>query len=69
MKFEMVAIMGNERKKIIGGTSNNLNFLNNFFTRTFFDRDTAQLCSRLANNGFSYLAGGANALFKNLGNC
>jgi hypothetical protein len=61
MKFEMVAIMGNERKKIIGGANNNSTFLNNFFSRTFFDRDAAQLCSRLANNGLSHLAGGADA--------
>jgi hypothetical protein len=60
MKFEIVAIMGDEKKKIIGGANNNSNFLNLFFTRTFFDRDTAQLCSRLANNGFSHLAGGAD---------
>jgi hypothetical protein len=59
MKFEIFAVMGDERKKIIGGTSNNLNFLNIFFTRTFFDRDKVQLCSRLTNNGFSHLAGGA----------
>jgi hypothetical protein len=27
-----------------------LNFLNIFFTRTFFDRDAAQLCVRFTNN-------------------
>jgi hypothetical protein len=39
MKFEIVAIMGEEKKKIIGGTNNHANFLNLFFTRTFSEYD------------------------------
>jgi hypothetical protein len=61
MKFEMVAIMGDESKKIIGGTNNNANFLNLFSTRTFFDRDAAQLCNKLTNNGLNHFAGGDDA--------
>jgi hypothetical protein len=61
MKFEIEVVKGDKLKKIIGGTKKDFDFLNLFFTRTFFDRDTAQLCSRLANNGLSHLAGGADA--------
>ena len=35
MKFEIVAIMGDERKKIIGGEKKDLNFLN-FFSHGHF---------------------------------
>jgi hypothetical protein len=52
--------VSDEAKKIIGGANNYSNFLNIFFTRTFFDRDTAHLCSRFTNNGFSHLAGSAD---------
>jgi biotin operon repressor len=69
MKFEIAVVKGDKLKKIIGGAKKDFDFLNLFFTRTFFDRDTAQLCSKLANNGFSHLAGGTDASFKNLGEC
>jgi hypothetical protein len=41
MKFEIVAIMGDEKKKIIGGASNSCNFLNMFFRRNFSEYDSA----------------------------
>jgi biotin operon repressor len=46
MKFEIVAVMGDERKKIVGGEKKDSNFLDIFFTRTFFDRDTDHLCTK-----------------------
>jgi hypothetical protein len=41
MKFEIVAIMGNEKKKIIGGASNSCNFLNMFFRGNFSEYGSA----------------------------
>jgi hypothetical protein len=41
MKFEIVAIMGNERKKIIGGARNSCNFLNMFFKHNFSEYGSA----------------------------
>jgi hypothetical protein len=41
MKFEIVAIMGDEKKKIIGGASNSCNFLNMFFRRNFSEYGSA----------------------------
>jgi hypothetical protein len=50
MKFEIVAIMGDEKKKIIGGASNSCNFLNTFSDATFLNTILLPLTTFYSSN-------------------